>query len=333
MVRFGTFVPQGWRLEMQHVRGAEEQWRRARGVALELERIGYDSLWLYDHFHTVPKTKIEPTFECWTMMAALADATSRVRLGQLVTCSLYRNPSYLAKVASCVDVMSGGRVDIGIGAGWKEDEFAAYGYPFPPIRERLDRMAETARILKAMCNEERASYAGRYYSVKDAVNEPKPVQRPNPPIWIGTQGEKVGLRMVAELADGWNHNRGADAFDAKRAALHGHCRRIGRDPSSVRISFEASCAIFHADAERRAYVERYWPGVDPAKIEAWLMNEGIAGTAEQVTDKLRFFVERGAELIILWFQDLADVGSGDTMAERFISEVAPRLRAVTAKKR
>ena len=107
-----------------------------------LEKIGWDSLWLYDHFHTVPRTEIEPTFECWTTMAALAEATKKIRLGQLVTCSLYRNPGYLAKVSACVDVISGGRVDVGLGAGWKQDEFDAYEYPFPKIRERLDRMAE-----------------------------------------------------------------------------------------------------------------------------------------------------------------------------------------------
>jgi alkanesulfonate monooxygenase SsuD/methylene tetrahydromethanopterin reductase-like flavin-dependent oxidoreductase (luciferase family) len=261
-------------------------------------------------------------------MAALAEATNHVRLGQLVTCSLYRNPSYLAKVASCVDVISGGRVDVGIGAGWKEDEFAAYGYPYPAIRERLDRMAETAKILKAMFTEQHASFAGRYYSIENAVNEPKPVQRPHPPIWIGTQGEKVGLRMVAELADGWNHNRGPEEFEAKRAKLFEHCRAVKRDPKSVRISFEASCGIFESDEERLAYVRKYWPGVEPEKILKWLAAGSVTGTAEQVFEQLRFYVERGAELVILWFQDLADPASGGWMAERFIREVAPKLREV-----
>ena len=133
MTQFGTFAPQGWRLEMRHIEGAAQQWETCRGVARKLESLGYDSLWLYDHFHTVPKVEIEPTFECWTTMAALAEATSTIRLGQLVTCSLYRNPAYLAKLASCVDVISGGRVDVGIGAGWKEEEFDAYGYEFGTI--------------------------------------------------------------------------------------------------------------------------------------------------------------------------------------------------------
>jgi F420-dependent oxidoreductase-like protein len=326
MVQFGTFVPQGWRFDLQHVKGAANQWATVRRVASRLEDIGYDSLWLYDHFHTVPKTKIEPTFECWTTMAALAATTSRARLGQLVTCSLYRNPAYLAKVASCVDVISGGRVELGIGAGWKDDEFAAYGYEFPPIRERLDRMAETARIVKAMFTDERATVQGKHYAVRDAVNEPKPLQRPHPPIWIGTQGEKVGLRMVAELADGWNHNRGPEEFERKLAILHQHCERIGRDPKSVRVSYNATCAIYDSAAERRAYVQRYWPGTDADKVGAWLESSGNAGNAEKVANELRFYVDRGAESVILWFQDLADTGSGESMPERFMREVAPRLR-------
>ena len=147
MLHFGTFAPQGWRLELREVRGGAEQWATMRRVAVVLEQLGFDSLWLYDHFHTTPRPEIEPTFECWTAMAALAEATSRVRLGQLVTCAQYRNPALLAKLASCVDVMSRGRVEVGLGAGWKQDEFDAYGYDFGSIRGRLDRMADTARIM------------------------------------------------------------------------------------------------------------------------------------------------------------------------------------------
>ncbi len=325
MVQIGTFAPQGWRLEMRGIEGGAKQWATLKGVAQRLEQIGYDSLWLYDHFHTVPRTEIEPTFECWTTMAALAEATSKIRLGQLVTCSLYRNPSYLAKISSCVDVISGGRVDVGIGAGWKSDEFGAYGYEFPKIRGRLDRMADTARILKAMWTEERATVAGKYFSVKDAVNEPKPLQKPHPPLWIGAQGEKVAMRMVAELADGWNYNRGPDNFEAKLRILQQHCKDVGRDPATMRISVERTCAIFASEDERLAYIKRHWPGARPERVSQFLA-EGCVGTADEVAKELQFFVDRGAELIILWFQDLAEVGSGDSQPERFMREVAPRLR-------
>jgi len=325
MVQIGTFAPQGWRLELRDIAGAAAQWATLKRVAQKLEEIGYDSLWLYDHFHTVPRTEIQPTFECWTTMAALAEATSRIRLGQLVTCSQYRNPGYLAKISACVDVISGGRVDLGLGAGWKGDEFAAYGYNFGTIRGRLDRMADTARILKAMWTEERATVAGKHFSVNEAVNEPKPLQRPHPPLWIGAQGEKVALRMAAEHADGWNHNRGPEVFEHKLEILHRHCRDVGRDPKSVRISVERTCAIFDGKAERQAFIDRHWPRARPERINAFL-DESCVGTVEEVTKELRFFIERGAELVILWFQDLADVGSGDSQAERFMREVAPALQ-------
>lgn len=325
MIRFGTFAPQGWRLELRHVCGAAEQWRTLRRAAVTLERLGFDSLWLYDHFHTTPRAEIEPTFECWTTMTALAEITERVRLGQLVTCAQYRNPAYLAKIAACVDVISGGRVDVGLGAGWKQDEFDAYGYEFGTIRPRLDRMADTARILKAMWTEPRASVDGRYWAVRDAINEPKPLQRPHPPLWIGAAGEKVAMRMVAQLADGWNYNRGPDTFEHKLDVLHGHCRTAGRDPGSLRISVERHCAIFDNHAERQAYIDRWWPGANPERVETFLAT-GCVGSTEQVIAELRFFVERGAELIILWFQDVAVVGHGDSMAERFMQRVAPVLR-------
>jgi len=326
MVQIGTFAPQGWRLELRGIEGGAAQWACTKRVAREIERLGYDSLWLYDHFHTVPRAEIEPTFECWTVMAALAEATSRIRLGQLVTCAQYRNPAYLAKISACVDVISGGRVDVGLGAGWKQDEFAAYGYEFAKIGARLGRMADTARILRAMWTEERATVAGKHFAVKDAVNEPKPLQKPHPPLWIGASGERVALRMVAELADGWNYNRGPEGFEHKLTVLRGHCADVGRDPATLRISVERTCAIFDNDSERQAFVARYWPGARPERIKAFL-DAGCVGTADEVTAHLRFFIERGAELVILWFQDLAEVGSGSSQAERFMREVAPRLRA------
>ena len=129
---------------------------------------------------------------------------------------------------------------MGLGAGWKEDEFTAYDYEFPAIRERLERLRETGKICRAMFTDERADFEGRYYRVSQAINEPKPIQTGGPPIWIGSQGEKVGLRIVAEVADGWNHNRGRGAFDRKLGLLHEHCRDLGRDPSTMRVSVERS---------------------------------------------------------------------------------------------
>jgi len=321
-VEYGTFVPQGWRMEMQHLQGGQSQWNALTASARALEDAGYDSLWLYDHFHTVPRPAMEPTFECWSTMAALSQVTSRVRLGQLVTCSAYRNPAYLAKLASCVDVMSGGRVDLGLGAGWKTEEFEAYEYPFAGIRERLDRMEDTARICRAMFNDEKATVEGVHHRVTDAINEPKPVQAGGPPIWIGTQGEKVGLRMVAEVADGWNHNRGPDEYERKREILAGHCRDRGRDPDSVRISVENTCVIYESEAELRDFAARWWPHYNEKQLTKFLAN-CWTGRAEDIAAEIRFFTERGASLVICWFQDLCDAGGEDSQARRFMREVVP----------
>jgi alkanesulfonate monooxygenase SsuD/methylene tetrahydromethanopterin reductase-like flavin-dependent oxidoreductase (luciferase family) len=176
-----------------------------------------------------------------------------------------------------------------------------------------------------MWTEEKATVTGKYLSVKDAVNEPKPLQRPHPPLWIGSQGPKVGLRMVAELAEGWNHNRGMAVFEEKLAILMQHCKDVGRDPKTMRVSVERTCAIFANDGEREAFIKRCWPGVNPERLKAFL-DESCTGTPEVIAKELNFYIERGAELIILWFQDLADVGSGTSMAERFMKEVKPLLK-------
>ncbi len=320
----GTFVPQGWRLDLREIEGAAAKWETVRARAKELEALAYDSLWVYDHFHTFPRTLVEATFECWTLMAALSQITTRARLGQLVTCQGYRNPAYLAKMAACVDVMSGGRVEVGLGAGWFEAEHAAYGYPFPRIRERLDRMAETAQILTRMWTEERASFAGRYFSVNGAINEPKPLQRPHPRLWIGGTGEKVLLRAVAAHATGWNYNRAPGDFDHKRDVLHRHCDAVGRDPAAITISVERMGVCLDDPSGLADWLRRVLPAEIPVEryIESYAKTQCV-GTAEDCFRDLAFFAERGVRFFILYFPD----GARGEMARRFAEQVLPRLRA------
>jgi F420-dependent oxidoreductase-like protein len=322
-LQVGTFVPQGWRLDLHHVDGAAEKWATLRSRAEELEALGYDSLWVYDHFHTYPRTLIEATFECWTLMAALSQITRRVRLGQLVTCQSYRNPALLAKMAACVDVMSGGRTEVGLGAGWFEAEHEAYGYHFPRIRERLDRMAEAAQILKLMWTEERASFAGRYYSIEGAINQPKPLQRPGPRLWIGGSGEKVLLRSVAAHADGWNYNRAPEDFDHKRDVLARHCSDVGRDPREIVISVERMGVCLDDARELVDWFRRTFPAEVPIEryVERYARNQCV-GTAEDCFRDLAYFAERGVRYFILYFPD----GARGEMARRFAECVIPRLR-------
>jgi len=178
-VRFGIFVPQGWIMDLVDIKDPVEKYEAMTRVAQTAERLGFDSLWLFDHFHTYFKPVLETTFECWTATAALARDTTRIRLGQMVTCNGYRNPALLAKMASTVDVLSHGRLDFGIGAGWYEHEYTAYGYEYPPTPgERLKMLREALQVIRAMWTEPYASFDGEFYKVSGAINEPKGVQKP-----------------------------------------------------------------------------------------------------------------------------------------------------------
>ena len=167
---FGIIVPQGWRMDLVGFDDPAEAYEAMSRVAREAEALNFHSIWLYDHFHTVPTPTQEVTFECWTSTAALARDTKRVRIGQLVTCNSYRNPALLAKIASTVDALSSGRLDFGIGAGWYEEEYRAYGYPYPETRERLQRLREAIQIILAMWTQDEANFEGKYYQVRGAIN-------------------------------------------------------------------------------------------------------------------------------------------------------------------
>ena len=195
-MKFGAFVPQGWRIDLAGI-AVEDHWQTMVDVAKSIEAGGYESLWVFDHFHTVPEPTQEVTYEAWTLMAALAAATDTVRLGQMCTCNTYRPPSYLAKVAASIDVISGGRLEMGIGAGWYEQEHDGYGYPFLPPGQRLGMLREGVEIMKAMWTEDVVDYGGEYYTLKGAISQPKPMQQPHIPIWIAGGGEKVTLKIAA----------------------------------------------------------------------------------------------------------------------------------------
>ena len=236
-VGFGLIVPQGWRLDLAHIADPVEQFEHAVRTAQAAERLGFDSIWLYDHLQT-RAGEPESTFECWTTLAALARETSRVRLGQLVTCTAYRNPALLAKMATTLHVASHGRLVLGLGAGWDDREYAAYGYgdALPPVGERLRRLGEAAGVVRAMWSDGAgATFEGDVYRVRGAQNLPRPVQRPHPPLLIGGAGERVLLRIVAEHADVCNLT---DSFDPafyrhKLAVLRRHCDDLGRDFDSI----------------------------------------------------------------------------------------------------
>src|SRR6184192_2682148 len=169
-LQFGLLVPQGWRMDLVGITDPAEAYETMTRVAQEAESLGYDSIWIYDHLHTVPTPTQEVTFESWTSTAALARDTKRVRIGQIVTCNSYRNPALLAKMASTVDVLSHGRLNFGIGAGWYEHEYKAYGYDYPDAPTRLRHLREAVQVILKMWSEEEAYFEGNYYHVRGAIN-------------------------------------------------------------------------------------------------------------------------------------------------------------------
>lgn len=318
-MRFGTFLPQGWKGDLDGV-PVEEQWSRIRSQAGSIEESGYDSLWVYDHFHTHPVVQHESTYEAWTLMAAVAPITRRVRLGQMCTCALYRPPALLAKVASSVDVISGGRLDVGIGAGWSKGEFEAYGYEFPPAGQRLARLEETVQILKRMWTEDEATFTGEHHSITSAINQPKPLQKPHPPLWIAGGGERKTLRIVAEHADFANFVDGLDLFKRKSAVLAGRCEAIGRPFEEIGRTAHLMAVIGRDTADLDAKVEIAARRRSCTTDE--FREEHLAATVAQATEEMGRFSEEGCVEMILYFYDM---GAGDSL-DLFASEVIPQLR-------
>jgi F420-dependent oxidoreductase-like protein len=211
----------------------------------------FDAGWTFDHFYPILQAdRTGPCFEGWTMLAAIAGTTRRLRLGVMVSGNPYRHPAVLANMAASLDVISGGRLELGIGAGWNEEESAAYGIDLPPLRERFDRLEEACAVIDLLLTREVASFAGAYYRLADARCEPKPIQQPRPPLVIGGGGEKRTLRIAARFADQWNAPGATpEVLAHKIEVLHGHCADVGRDPSTIEISVQVRAG---ADASATA---------------------------------------------------------------------------------
>jgi len=321
--KFGVFVPQGWRMDLVDIKDPVEKYEAMSRAGKEADRLGFDSIWLYDHFHTVPRPTLETTFECWISTAALARDTTRVRIGQMVTCNGYRNPALLAKMASTVDVLSHGRLDFGIGAGWYEHEWRAYGYGFPDAPTRLKMLADALPIIKAMWTEDYATYEGKYYEVSGAINEPKGVQKPHIPIWVGGGGEKVTLKLAARYADYTNFGGGTqtDEFRRKAQILKEHCDTVGRNYDSIVKSGSLEAWVLGPDQVGRAEeITASWRG--DRSLEDYRRG-AVVGTAQEVIDVLGRLEDAGAQYFIIYIPRVAyDLEP----MQRFAEEVMSRMR-------
>lgn len=329
-MRFGLFVPQGWRLDLAGIDPAE-QWQTMLGVARAADEGPWESVWVYDHFHTVPVPTQEATHEAWTLMAALAASTSRVRLGQMCTCMAYRNPMYLAKVAATVDLVSGGRAEMGIGGGWYEHEWRAYGYGFPSAGERLAMLDEGVQIMRQAWTEGVATFRGEHYTVDGAICRPLPLQPGGIPLWVAGGGEKKTLRTAAKYADYTNFDGTPETFAAKSAILAGHCTDVGRDFDAIVRSANYNVLIGADEAEvelRKAWVLAHYRPLLPAdrleQIEALLNNGPMVGTPEQIVERLRGMADLGLGYAITFFPEAAYDLSGVRL---FADRVIPALTA------
>jgi F420-dependent oxidoreductase-like protein len=327
-MRFGMFVPQGWRLDLTGI-DPSEQWNVMKGLTLRAEAGPWESAWVYDHFHTVPAPTEEATHEAWSLMSALGAVTSTIRLGQMCTAMSYRNPAYLAKVAATVDLISGGRVEMGIGGGWYEHEWRAYGYGFPSAGERLGRLDEGVQIMRQAWTTGSATLAGKYYQVDGAIVQPTPLQDGGIPLWIAGGGEKVTLKIAAKYAQYTNFDGTLDGFTAKSEILRGHCQAVGTDFDAITRSANYNVIVADTEAEvqdRLAAVEdriaRYaGDQLAEASMSAFRGMPGV-GTPEQVVENLTALKDRGLAYGICYFPEAAYDTSGLELFER---EVIPAL--------
>ena len=320
-LRYGVLAPQGWKLEYTGWSGADA-WARSVEIAQLAEELGYDHLWVYDHVETVPRREPTHVFEAFTMLAALSQRTERILLGQLVTCAAYRNAGLLAKEAACIDVMSGGRLILGLGGGWYEREYQAYGYEFPPARDRLRILEETTEAVKALWTEETVDYAGQHVRLDGAYCDPKPIQR-LPEIWIGGGGEQVTLRIAARHADKTNWQVGLDEFVHKSEVLRGHCDAVGRDFDDIVRTHGPDCRIFDTERDLRDWCASPTGGQLRKLVEAdEYIRDNLVGTPEMVAEKVQAFVDAGCREFVLWCRDFP---STETV-ERFAAEVIPQVR-------
>jgi F420-dependent oxidoreductase-like protein len=310
-MRFGVFTSLG-----------STTWDAVQSLWRHVEATGWDAACVTDHFMPNTPDRIGDTLECGTTLAALAATVPRIRAGTIVAGNTYRHPAVLAKMATTVDVISGGRLICGIGAAWQENEHRAYGIPFYTVGERLERLDEACQVLKALWTQEKATFKGRYYQLDDAPLMPKPVQKPHPELMIGGGGEKVTLRIVARHADHWNVWGGPETLARKGAILDSYCAAARRDPRTIVRSANMALLITDERAEitklRTALTKRF--GMSEPVADDVL----LAGSVAQIRDKLGRLRDSGVDMV--WLPSMFFPRDPRPLLDRFIDEIAPAFR-------
>ena len=310
---FGLSIPQGWRggdLPLEQENNPTRQYEFSKSIIKIADNLKFDSIYAYDHFIPHFKGDIERNvFECFTLLSAAAAITNKIKIGQLVVCNSYRTPSLVAKMLSTLDIISNGRVELGMGAGWYEQEYKEYGYEFPSNNIRIKQLEESLSIIKLMWTEKRASFNGKYYKIKDAICNPKPVQMPHPPITVGGTGEKYLLRVAARHANRYNLFFGSpDEMKTKISFLKEYIYSIGREPKEeIQYSVALPCIIRESEYEVNQVLLQYKR--QDKSIEQYLqylVNGITIGTPEKVLQGIRKYVDIGVRHFILHFIGLND---------------------------
>ncbi len=287
-------------------------WQRA-------EALGYDTAWTYDHFVAVMMDPFDPCLEAWSCLAALAVHTRTIRIGALVTGNTYRHPAILAKIATTVDVISNGRLEFGIGAGWYEPEHTMFGLPFGSVRSRCERLDEALTAIRALWGDSQASFTGTYYQLNAAIAEPKPVQRPHPPITIAGAGEKRLLPLVARHADAWSSFGSPEVFRRKIEILRAYCTAEGRDCDAIEKQVLVPTAITDDLSTVAPLIQGYalYQQISEEEAQRWM----LLGTADDVCRQIDAFVAAGITHFVLTLSPY-----NFDVFERFASDVLPRYR-------
>jgi len=296
-IRFGVLVPQ-----------MSRDYENIRRIWSEAESSGFDSAWIVDHLipYDYPNRPLAETMlECWVTLSALARDTSRIRLGPLVSCNSYRQPQLLAKMSASLDVISGGRLNFAIGAGWLQLEHSAYGFTFPTTAQRIERLDEAIEVIKRMWTEQKTTFNGIHYMVREAVNFPKPIQHPHPPIYIGGEHEKA-VQFVAKHANVWNFPSDINAYSPSEyqervEILERECERIGRDPKSIQRSWLGISVVDRSEAQVKARCKSI------TTLSQQQLSREIVGTPEVCAQKIGVYVDLGVSEFILIFPENQEI--------------------------
>jgi F420-dependent oxidoreductase-like protein len=312
-MKYSILLPQGWTMDLAQIKDPIAAYETMTRVAQTADEVGFASAWLVDHFHTIPQPSQEVTFECWTSTAALARDTRRIHIGQMVTCNGYRNPALLAKMASTVDVLAHGRLNFGIGAGWYEHEYRAYGYEYSDAPQRLHQLREALQIILAIWTQEEAHFEGKYYQVRGAINQPKGVQKPHIPLLIGGDGEKVTLKLVAQYGDACNVGGDPTSVQQKLAVLKEHCEVVGRDYESIQRTSSMFC--FMADSDEQALAQL--PTAFKARIGK-RVHTALIGSPDTIRQRLTAYEDAGVQELLIRFVDGTNLEAIHRFAQEFL---------------